>query len=509
MTPPCTHCPFSPLTSARPVFPQEPPTHPTLAPGIALSLLPFRAFPPRSPPPPERLTALHGLAHSLLSVPDLLTSRLAPAQAAQLVSPAGPLPFWELVGALAGPDPARGAGGGPGGGVSPPALLAALAELALSGRRVTADKGVVPGAKEVREWMEVVRRGLGDLPRGVFDRAGEGDKGTGQAKVTEEVAEVEGDEDSEAEEVDDGAVERARKAVGAVGSSPAEDAQMSSAPSTSSHPAAAAAAAASLTPRTLRSLALLPSPSHLLTLLTLSTRHASTTRPLLSQLLTSLLSLLPPSPRSTALHTLLYAPGAAGFALPRELYRGYLRAGPLARALSAARERTQGVVAALQAREHADSGEWAVLLLVVELYSRALVTLGDDEFYASGSGSAAGAGAGAARAGRNPLSLDEVVGLSALARNVAFALYWSAGDTVVGAGATGVLEGREQGRRVVGGTGCSWEEVREVMTRFLQQVHARECVLSSLCARLKRVLTTRCGPPAARGGSSRPRGTGL
>ncbi|GAA5908908.1 hypothetical protein JCM8208_005615 [Rhodotorula glutinis] len=461
------------------------PAHPTLAPSIALALLPFRAFPSPTPPastssstaPPHplRALALHRIAHTLLAVPDLLTSRLAPAQVAQLAAAQGPspLPFWELVGALAAAADSA----------IEPTLLAALAELGLSSsssssaRRVSADKGVVPGAKEVRDWLEVVRRGLEALPRGVFERAAAveqaQDKGKGKSVAQAEVEAEEGDEDSD--EADEGLVERARRAVGVAGPGGAvgeDDTTMSGAATTTSSTTGAPTAATRLTPATLRSLSLLASPSHLVTLLSLSTRHSSTTRPQLAQLLTTLLALLPPAARASTLHALLYAPGAAGLALPRELYRGYLRSGALARAIGASRERTMGVVQALGADEFARSGEWAVLLLVVDMYSRALVTLGDDEFYAaSGGGGPGGGGAGVgAAAGRNPLSLDEVVGLSALARNVAFALYWSAGDAT----ATSAPLAGAQGRRVVSGTGCSWEEVRDVMTRFLQQVHARD-----------------------------------
>jgi len=471
---------------------QDRPAHPTLAPSIALALLPFRAFPPpftssapssssAAPPQPHplRALALNRISHTLLAVPDLLTSRLAPAQVAQLAGAQGssPLPFWELVGALAAPAAAAAADGpGSARNAIEPALLAALAELALSAspRRISADKGVVPGAKEVRDWLEVVRRGLEALPRGVFERVAAVEqaqgKGKGKSVAQAEVEAEEGDEDSD--EADEGFIERARRAVGASGPAAAgeDDTTMSGAGATATSTTTGATTAARLTPGTLRSLSLLAAPSHLVALLSLSTRHSSSTRPQLAQLLTTLLALLPPAQRASTLHTLLYAPGAAGLALPRELYRGYLRSGALARAIGASRERTMGIVQALGADEHARSGEWAVLLLVVDMYSRALVTLGDDEFYAASGGGGGAGGAGAA--GRNPLSLDEVVGLSALARNVAFALYWSAGDAT----ATSAPLAGAQGRRVVSGTGCSWEEVRDVMTRFLQQVHARECV---------------------------------
>ncbi|GAA6055060.1 hypothetical protein JCM3770_001778 [Rhodotorula araucariae] len=432
------------------------PTHPTLAPAIALSLLPFRTFPPSSP---QRSFALSAIAHSLLSLPDLLTTRLAPPQAALLASPNSALPFWELLAQLASPSPS------PSSSLSavtttdavPPALLATLAELALrTPGRISADKGAVPGAKEVREWMAVVRRGLEGLPRGALAMVESDDKGKGvtrSATVKDDAAPSSSDDE---DDEDDEAVERARAAVGAARAMSSEDARMGV--------ATAPAAPEPLALSTRRSLSLLAAPTHLRTLLALSTRHAASTRPALASLLTTLLALLAPgTARDAALHTLLYTPAAAG--LLRELYRAHLRAGPLARALAAARERTQGVLAALVDPAHAASGEWAVLVLVIEMYSRALVTLGDDEFYAAAAAPAGGATGASAGAARNPLSLDEVVGLSALARNVAFALYWSE---------DGNAAALPLAQRRVHGTGCSWQDIRGVMTRFLQQVHARD-----------------------------------
>jgi ubiquitin-protein ligase E3 C len=99
------------------------------------------------------------------------------------------------------------------------------------------------------------------------------------------------------------------------------------------------------------------------------------------------------------------------------------------------------------------------------MYSRSLVTMGDDEFYSSAGGAFGAAAAGGANS-RNPLTLDEVIGLSGMIRNAAFAMYWQDDATAAssGPGADGV----------VGTGGWRREDVRALMTRFLQQVHARE-----------------------------------
>ncbi|KAG6849462.1 hypothetical protein H0H93_008249 [Arthromyces matolae] len=110
--------------------------------------------------------------------------------------------------------------------------------------------------------------------------------------------------------------------------------------------------------------------------------------------------------------------------------------------------------------------------------SLAMMTMGDDEFF--GSTNSAGAGgrvlgssssfggsiAGAAGAGvtipRNPLSLDDLVEWSAKLKNVAFGLYWRE-------------DGREAvERRVARNVRCTWESVRERVTKCLVGIHTRD-----------------------------------
>ena len=91
-------------------------------------------------------------------------------------------------------------------------------------------------------------------------------------------------------------------------------------------------------------------------------------------------------------------------------------------------------------------------MLLADLYTQALLTMGDDEFFGSGSNP---------NVPRNPLTLDELTALSRKLLNIAFALYWredpaSAQETVPGLGQV------------------KWENVREKATRCLQALHARE-----------------------------------
>lgn len=92
------------------------------------------------------------------------------------------------------------------------------------------------------------------------------------------------------------------------------------------------------------------------------------------------------------------------------------------------------------------------MILLAELYSRALLTIGDDEFLSSGGG-------------RNPLTVDEVASLASLLRNLAFALYWYEGT---GPLATGTTEAQLPGLPVTFG------RLRELVTKLIQQSHARD-----------------------------------
>ena len=220
-----------------------------------------------------------------------------------------------------------------------------------------------------------------------------------------------------------------------------------------------------LDPRTRSLLLSLSSRSYTLTLLALSTRYPTSTRLPLASYLCSLLAILPPTSKDSLLNTLLYAPAASG--LLRELYRTFLRTGPLGKLLAQAkREKSTVVMAALSDQQYKE--EWPVVALVLEMYSRCLLTMGDDEFYAENAGGGMGRGGGGGGSeGRNPLGLDEVVGLSGMARNAAFAMYWQEGS------AADTSSGEELKRKVIG-LRTGYEELRSLLTRFLQQVHARE-----------------------------------
>lgn len=142
----------------------------------------------------------------------------------------------------------------------------------------------------------------------------------------------------------------------------------------------------------------------------------------------------------------------AGGALVREIYRNLVRRSPLGQ------EENSGNV-----MDVANASYYPPVLFLTDLYSQALLTMGDDEFFGSARGGASAAGS---RAARNPLTLDELVEFSKQLLNIAFTLYWRDDG--------GSLGERHISRNVR----VSWDGVRERVTRCLLGIHARECVIS-------------------------------
>ncbi|GAA6016983.1 hypothetical protein JCM11491_006119 [Sporobolomyces phaffii] len=427
-------------------IPAQSRSSPLLPACITLCLLPFKAFPAPVPSPsksvaaqpsPERTSALVSFALHILTTP-LLQHRLA---AKELTTLNKSLPFLDVVDALSRylvpVNSAR---------LDAEQAVHLLANLvSLGGPRIASiDRGFT-----LASWLKVTNALMDKLPIDAFKEV----EGKGKAKEIETI--VLDDSSDEEEEVSGVADQE----------DGAGDTIMNEEPQAASPPRLAP-----LDPRTRSLLLSLSSRPYTLTLLALSTRYPNSTRLPLTSYLCSLLAILPPTAKDSLLNTLLYAPTAAG--LLRELYRTFLRTGPLGRLLAQAkREKSTVVMAALRDGQYKD--EWPVITLVLEMYSRCLLTMGDDEFYseAAGGGIGRGAGAGGGSEGRNPLSLDEVVGLSGMARNAAFAMYWQEGSAAE-TGPTG--QGLGDTNKEVVGLRIGYEDLRRLMTRFLQQVHARD-----------------------------------
>ena len=95
---------------------------------------------------------------------------------------------------------------------------------------------------------------------------------------------------------------------------------------------------------------------------------------------------------------------------------------------------------------------WPPLLLLADLYTQALLTMGDDEFFSEGK---------TPDVPRNPLTLDELKVYSRKLLNIAFALYWREDSASVQESVPGLGQ-------------VKWENVREKVTKCLQALHARE-----------------------------------
>lgn len=228
------------------------------------------------------------------------------------------------------------------------------------------------------------------------------------------------------------------------------------------------AALASTDPDTQKRLAILPSSKHLSAILGVAAKFPSSTRPALYSFLCSVLFSWPEETRTQVLHSVLYGSvSSASSGFVRELWRGYVRSTPLTKALSSANSTSTGVFA----RPSLEG--WPALVLLSELYSRQLLTLGDDEFFPSQGSNVHGArgqdvassSSAAVVAARNPLSIDEVLSFTAIVRNLAFSLYWDLDNGTTTSPGSGSL---------VPNLRLTWLNLRDSSTRLLQQIHARD-----------------------------------
>lgn len=213
-------------------------------------------------------------------------------------------------------------------------------------------------------------------------------------------------------------------------------------------------------------LRILVSDSHLHAILAQSTKHASRTRGPLCAFLVATLHAWPSAECEGVLTTVLYgydhsigrSAHAAHLptvgAIVRELWRGYVRGSKLARQLGASDASARLFDTRKALVDESLRDEWPVLVVLCQLYGRCLLTMGDDEFYPPDR---------LASGGKNPLSLDELVTLSGMLRNLAFVLYWH--EELVGDGS---------GSAVVPGTSMPLLALRELATRLLQQLHTRD-----------------------------------
>ncbi|KAI7863834.1 hypothetical protein BDF14DRAFT_1733311 [Spinellus fusiger] len=93
------------------------------------------------------------------------------------------------------------------------------------------------------------------------------------------------------------------------------------------------------------------------------------------------------------------------------------------------------------------SENWSMIYLLCELYTRVLLTIGDDEFFHASSPN-------------HQLQLNQVVQLSGQLKVIAFLLFWKAGTLDM--------------QRALGLTGIQLIQLRSTVTKLLQQIHSRD-----------------------------------
>jgi ubiquitin-protein ligase E3 C len=196
-----------------------------------------------------------------------------------------------------------------------------------------------------------------------------------------------------------------------------------------------------LDPRTRKRLQTIVAGAHIKSLLSVTQNHPSA-RSALYDFLLALCTVWPTRSDSVLTSIIVTGPG-----IFRELYRGYVRSSPLGKDDNPA-----------AAFDPALALHWVPLIVLSDLYRQALLTMSDDEFFASSHLTAKDD----ASSTRNPLTLDEVIALSRKLLTITFALYWRDDQS-------SLLHGS-----VVPGMNLRWEAVREKLTKVLLAIHARE-----------------------------------
>ncbi|KAJ9476742.1 putative E3 ubiquitin-protein ligase HUL5 [Pseudozyma hubeiensis] len=238
-------------------------------------------------------------------------------------------------------------------------------------------------------------------------------------------------------------------------------------------------------------LRVLISDDHFNSILALSRKFPTSTRGPLFAFICSTLSAWPTDKQDYILNRLLYSGadaqavaqsskqarpvGPTGTGLIREFWRGYVRGSSLARNLASAHDNTRAREILSSLSDPSTSKDWPALVLVLEMLSKVLLTLGDDEFLSSvDEGFGINGGGGRSNAGW--LSRDEILSISGLLRNVAFAMYWYEGKApLVDLDGGDAADGKAQSRTPrVPGMRMTLLSLRTLVTTLLKQMHSRD-----------------------------------
>ncbi|GAK62249.1 HECT-domain-containing protein [Moesziomyces antarcticus] len=233
-------------------------------------------------------------------------------------------------------------------------------------------------------------------------------------------------------------------------------------------------------------LRILVSDQHLSDVLALSNRFPAATRGPFFSFMCATLAAWPIDVHDHVLNRILYSGtdtsvardnkqqrhnGPTGTAIIREVWRGYVRGSSLARSLASAHNDTRAREILASLSSTSTSEDWPALVLVFELLSNVLLTLGDDEFYPSDNQFGGSNAANAAW-----LSRDEIVSISGLLRNVAFAMYWYEGKApLVNLHDEDLTDARPHKRTPrVPGMRMTLLSLRSLVTKVLKQLHLRD-----------------------------------
>ncbi|KDQ20978.1 hypothetical protein BOTBODRAFT_26989 [Botryobasidium botryosum FD-172 SS1] len=207
--------------------------------------------------------------------------------------------------------------------------------------------------------------------------------------------------------------------------------------------------------RTQTRLQVLVGPAHLTALLAATARSTDAR----SRLISFFLSLWAVWPAKKDDVLGLITGGGAGGALVKEVWRGWVRGSPLGKEQNA-----EGKAVSDTLMDPSFASSWPPVIFLAELYTHALLTMGDDEFFSSANTAltlASAPGAAAMIKTRNPLTLDELTALSRQLIHLVFPLYWREDQVDVK-------------QRSVPGVRMRWEGVRERITRCLKAIHLRD-----------------------------------
>ncbi|KAJ3743655.1 HECT-domain-containing protein [Lentinula detonsa] len=239
--------------------------------------------------------------------------------------------------------------------------------------------------------------------------------------------------------------------------------------------------------RTLKRLLTLPSLAHITSVLDVS-KSLSSSRYHLITFISAVCGVWPSKQNDILIH--LWSWNGGG--LVREIWRGWVRGGGLGSNLvssepqSTDRMDLDGSSPSISFRSshleplrpvitqsaklrgaapNADEDSWAPLLLLADLYSHGLMTMGDDEFFSSSTTMEAGSSA----AHRNPLTLDEISTFTRQLLNIAWVLWMyvvELGNEPSSSSFTPTVP--------IPRVRLSWLEIREKVTKCLLAINARD-----------------------------------